>query len=285
MSVRSRRSIVGAISLALVTSACQSSATSPTTTATLYTVVVSGSPPTVGATSQFTATARMSDDTTEDVTSQATWTASDTTIATVSSSGLVEGVSAGQIKISATYQNLMGSSTFPVGIISATATGIVVTGFPPSAGATSRFTATVAYSDGSTRDVTSLATWTSSNSAVATVAAGLVTGIASGAVTISATYQWLIGSTTFGVGTTLISVVVSGTPPAIGTDNQFSATARFSDGSIQDVTNRATWTSSNTDVATVSAEGLVTAVAAGVVRISAAYQSVTASATFNIVGS
>ena len=79
-------------------------------------------------------------------------------------------------------------------------------------------------------------------------------------------------------------VVVSGTAPAIGAGNQFTAMARFADGSIQDVTSQATWTSSNTDVATVDG-GLVTGVAAGVVTISAKYQNLTGSATFNIVGS
>jgi uncharacterized protein YjdB len=286
MSVRSGRWIVGAVALTVVTGACHNTATSPTTTATLYTVVISGSPPSIGATSQFTATAKMSDDTTQDVTSEATWASSDTTVATVSSSGLVEGLSAGQVKITATYQNLPGSHTFTLGPSSATITVIVVSGSAPSTGGTSQFAATAVYSDGSAVDVTSLASWTSSNSAVATVSSGgVVTGVAPGAATISTTYHSVTGSTTFNVGTTLTLVVVSGTAPAIGAGNQFTAMARFADGSIQDVTSQATWTASNTDVATVSDGGLVTGVAAGVVTISAKYQNLTGSATFNIVGS
>src|SRR4051812_36420065 len=49
---------------------------------------------------------------------------------------------------------------------------------PP--GQTARLSATARYSDGSTKDVTSQATWTSSQANVATVAAGAVTGIALG---------------------------------------------------------------------------------------------------------
>lgn len=290
MSIRSGRWIVGAVALTLFTGAC-GSATSPTTTTTtttvtLSTVVVSGSPPVLGATSQFTATAKMSDATTQDVTSQATWASSDTSIATVSSSGFVEGLSAGQVKITATYQNLTGSHTFTVGPSRVTISVIAVSGSAPSTGGTSQFTATAVYSDGSADDVTSLASWTSSNSAVATVSSrGVVKGVAPGAATISATYHSLTGSSTFNVGTTLTLVVVSGTAPAIGAGNQFTAIARFADGSIQDVTSQATWTSSNTDVATVSGGGLVTGVAAGVVTISANYQNLKGSATFNIVGS
>jgi uncharacterized protein YjdB len=287
MSVRSGRWIVGAVALSLATGACHNNATSPTaaTTGTVSSFAISGSPPAIGATSQFTATATMSDGTTQDVTSTTTWASSDTTVATVSSSGLVAGVSAGQVKISGTYQNLTASHTFPVGRSTATVGAIVVSGSAPPTGGTSQFTATADYLDGSTEDVTSRASWTSSNSAVATVASGgLVTGVAPGAATISATYNSVTGSTTFSVGTTLTLVVVSGTAPSVGAGNQFTAMARFADGSIQDVTGQATWTSSNTGVATVSGGGLVTGVAAGIVTISAKYQNLTGSVTFNIVG-
>jgi len=284
MSVRSGRWILGAVALTLA--ACNDSATSTTTpSATLYTVVVNGSRPSLGATSQFTATAKMSDDTTQDVTSQATWASSDTALATVSSSGFVEALSAGQVKIAATYQNLTGSYAFTVGPSAATVTAIVVSGSAPSTGGTSQLAATGRYADGSTGDVTSLASWTSSDSAVATVSSGgVVTGVAPGAVTISATYRSVTGSTTFNVGTTVTLVVVSGTVPAIGAGNQFTAMANHADGSITDVTSQATWTSSNTDVATVSDGGVVTGVAPGVVKISAKHQNVTGSATFNVVG-
>lgn len=52
------------------------------------------------------------------------------------------------------------------------------------------FTATVRYSDNSTQDVTSSATWTSSNEDVATVSAGVVTLKAAGEATISVSYTY-----------------------------------------------------------------------------------------------
>jgi uncharacterized protein YjdB len=76
---------------------------------------------------------------------------------------------------------------------------------------------------------------------------------------------------------TVSAVAVSGTPPAVGATSQFSAMATLSDGTTQDVTNLATWVSSNTDEATVSSAGLVTGVGAGTVTIQATYQSVTGS--------
>jgi uncharacterized protein YjdB len=286
MSVRLGRCIAGAVALTVATGACGgNTATAPSTTATVSSFAVTGSPPSIGAASQFTATAKMSDSTTQDVTSQATWASTDTTIAAVSSGGLVEGLSAGQVKITAIYQDVTSSYTFSLGR-SATLSGIAVSGFAPNTGGTSQFTATAVYSDGSAGEVTGLASWTSSTSAVATVSStGVVTGVSRGAATVSATYHSITGSATFNVGTTLTVVVVSGTSPAIGAGNQFTAMARFDDGSIQDVTRQATWTSSNSDLATVGADGVVTGVAAGVVTITARYQNLTGSATFNIVGS
>jgi hypothetical protein len=59
------------------------------------------------------------------------------------------------------------------------------------------------------------------------------------------------------------------------------ATARYSSGEIRDVTNEATWASSNASVVSVS-KGLATAVAAGDARITAFYQTATAAGTMTV---
>jgi uncharacterized protein YjdB len=74
---------------------------------------------------------------------------------------------------------------------------------------------------------------------------------------------------------TVSSVSVSGTAPALGAGAQFTATATLSNGTTQDVTSLATWQSSDTTEATVSSTGVVTAIAAGTVNVTATYQSVT----------
>jgi uncharacterized protein YjdB len=64
-----------------------------------------------------------------------------------------------------------------------------------SVGSTAQFDAVVTYTGGTTQDVTSTATWTSSNAAVATVSvSGLVTVVASGTAVISATYSGVAGT-------------------------------------------------------------------------------------------
>ncbi|MBE3071351.1 MAG: Ig-like domain-containing protein [Acidobacteria bacterium] len=63
----------------------------------------------VGGTAQLTATARLSNGTTQDCTNSATWESSDGTIARVSATGLVTTVAAGEAEIRATYQGTWAS--------------------------------------------------------------------------------------------------------------------------------------------------------------------------------
>ena len=63
-------------------------------------------------------------------------------------------------------------------------------------GVSQQFTAIGTYSDGSTRDITSQATWTSSSAGVATLnTSGLATGVSAGATTISAALAGMTAST------------------------------------------------------------------------------------------
>jgi uncharacterized protein YjdB len=55
----------------------------------------------VGAALQFTATGTYSDGSTADLTSQVTWTSSDTSVATISEAGLATGIAAGTTEITA----------------------------------------------------------------------------------------------------------------------------------------------------------------------------------------
>jgi len=114
------RVLVALVACTLVVSSCGSDgggSSTPTTptppatpTVTGVTVVGPGGTPTPGQTAQFTATAALSNGTTQAVTSQATWQSSNTGIATVTSSGLVTAVAAGQAEIRATYQNMTGTA-------------------------------------------------------------------------------------------------------------------------------------------------------------------------------
>jgi hypothetical protein len=67
-------------------------------------------------------------------------------------------------------------------------------------------------------------------------------------------------------GVTLSSIAItvpSGLTQLVNTTQQFKAIGTYSDGSTKNITSQVTWTSSKTNIATVSASGLVTAIAAG----------------------
>jgi len=83
-----------------------------------------------------------------------------------------------------------------------TLTSIAVTPATPSiaVGATEQFTATATYSDGSTANISSAATWAAASSSIATVnASGMATGVAAGSTAVSAAMIGVSGTTTLSV--------------------------------------------------------------------------------------
>jgi len=83
---------------------------------TLVSVAVSPTNPTiqVGSTNQFTATGTYSDGSTKPITTQVSWSSSNTGVATIDSSGLATAVSGGTSTITATIGTLSGSTTLNV---------------------------------------------------------------------------------------------------------------------------------------------------------------------------
>lgn len=150
---------------------------------------------------------------------------------------------------------------------------------------TQQFSASGIFGDGSTRDITSTATWTSSNPAVATIDAnGLATAVALGSTTITATDSGMKQSTTLTVSNKVVSsLTIAPSNPTVvsGGTQTFTATATYSDSSTNTVS--ATWTSSNTAVATInSSTGVATGVTTGTATITATFSGVTASTTLTV---
>ena len=84
----------------------------------------------------------------------------------------------------------------------------------------------------------------------------------------------------------LDSIVVTPPNPSIatGTDQQFTATAFYSDASSADVTESATWASGNPAVATIDADGLAHGLSDGTSTISATLGTVTGQTLLTVVG-
>lgn len=131
------------------------------------------------------------------------------------------------------------------------------------------------------------AAWTSSNAAAVTVGAatGLLTAVAPGTATITATIDGIVGS--ISVTTTDASITSLAIAPLtgsifIGAIRQLVPTARDSVNATVAIRS-ITWTSASPNVATVSPTGVVAGVAAGTAVISAAVFGATASTTVTVV--
>jgi uncharacterized protein YjdB len=255
--------------------------------ATLSSISVTPANPSVpaGVTQQFTATGTYSDGSSYVITAQVTWSSSNTLVATVVDiSGLATAVATGNAAITATSGAISGSASLTIN--SATLSSISITPANPSipsipAGVPQQFTATGTYSDGSSYVITAQVSWSSSNPSVATVNSTLglaSSGGAAGSTTITATSGGAIsGSTTLtATAATLSSIAVTMVNPTVtvGAIQQFTATGTYSDGTSRDITAQISWSSSNSRVATVTASGLATTVAAGSADITATYGSI-----------
>jgi len=87
-------------------------------------------------------------------------------------------------------------------------------------------------------------------------------------------------------GAVLASIAVTPNSATItsGSSAQFTANGTYTDGSIADVTNLVSWSSSNTSLATVSATGLASGTGAGTVTITAASGKVSGAASLTVQG-
>jgi uncharacterized protein YjdB len=258
------------------------------TAATVTSIAVTPTNPSLpaGLSMQLRATATMSDQTTQDVTTQATWTSSSSSVATVNnetSKGLVAGVAAGSATISATFGGKAGTANAT--ITRAELDSISVTPTAPSiaAGTSVQFTATGIFSDGTTNTIDVVA-WTSSSTEVATInSSGLATSSKAGTSVIRATMGDVTSPpvTLTVTGATLASIAVTPALPsiALGTKQQFVATGTYSDNSTQPLTSSVTWASASEDVAEISnaqgTNGLATPLKLGTSAITASLDGVT----------
>ena len=241
----------------------------------------------VNTAQQFTATGSYNDGSSRDLTGLVAWNSSSTTAATVDVNGLATGLAAGTTTISATLNGITGSTLLTVTAPSISYITVTPVGLTLGIGINQQFTATATYSDGSSQDLVSGVTWTSSSTSVVTVDnTGLATTAGAGQATLTATFGSLSDTTTLTVvPANLISIAVTPATSSVaqGTAQQFTAVGTFDDGSTQLLTS-VTWSSSATNVASINASGMAAAVGTGQVTITAASGSVSGTASLTVTG-
>ena len=258
--------------------------------ATVVSIAVTPATPSIaaGTTSQFKAVATLSDTTTQDVTSSATWQSGTLATATIASGGLATGVAAGTSTITATFGGKSGTATLTVTAAKLTA----VTISPPTIqtipkGNTIPFTAKGTYSDNTSQDISTLVTWSSAPTGIVAFTGATATGAAVGTTQVTAVYGGLTSNATTVTVTnaTLASIAVTPATPGklhIGATQQFTATGTYSDKTTGDVTATANWASSTAATATIvtgaTNAGLATGVAGGSTNITASVGTITSPA-------
>ena len=214
------------------------------------------------------------------------WSSANSGIASVSGTGVVTAVGAGSVIVTATSGSF--SATSNITVISTAVTSVAVS------------PATVQLQIGGTQQLNAVVTsngtpvqnaaisWSSSNPAVITVSSsGLATGIGAGSATITATSSGSSGSASLTVASPApaqvasVTVTFNSASILLGQVTQATATARDVNGNI--ITGRTVvWSSDDIQLASVSATGLVTALAAGSPLIVAKIDGVPGWATLTV---
>lgn len=177
-----------------------------------------------------------------------------------------------------------------LGIPAASLTSVAVTPATASIaiGASQQFIATAVYSDGSARDVTTNAAWTSAAPAVANIntATGVAASLAAGTSVITATYDGKAGSATLTVvPANLVSLALTPALASLNVGNavQYVAMGTFDNNTTRDITAVSRFTSASPNVATIDeTTGMAHAKAPGAAVISATSNGLSASAVLNV---
>ncbi len=229
----------------------------------------------LGQTQQFTAIGTFSDSSIKDITDIAILSSSNTTVASISDSGLATSKSIGITQINATYDGI-SSTDQTLTVTEVKLVSIEIFPVKPTVhlGQTQKFTAIGTYSDGNMKDITANATWLSSNTNVASISAvGLASSISLGTTQINATCDGISSPDqrlkVIDAKLEFVTVTPQNPNITLNRTQQFIANGTYSDGSIKDITSNVKWSSSNTTVANISASGLATPSSTGITQINA----------------
>ncbi len=216
---------------------------------------------------------------------QSTWTSSNSAIASISNSGLATGLAPGTVTITATVPGgVLGSTTLTVGAPAVTGLSISPNPIQLALNTRRQLAATATFLNGANQDVTTQVNWSTGNPAVAQVSTtGELIAVGPGQTTVTATQGSTLATAVATVSSASLQSV-SFSPAVsslrVGQQIQLTATGTFSDGSVQDITNSASWTSSNPNVAGVSnvvPKGLLNGASPGPATIQASIGEVGAS--------
>lgn len=285
-SLRTAFAILSAAILAGALAACDSTTDPGTPSAATIHLEPTNLSITVGESARLTA--RVEDEAGQPIqTDDIFWRSESDAVVTVSDNGTVTGVGPGSTRIAASFAGRSALATIQVATPRAEVASVVVT--PAAAalhlGDTQQFQATALDARGEEITGREVA-WTTSDSRVLEISdAGLATARGVGAVTVSATVEGVEGSAAVSVGPPPVANVEVSPNRAeleVGADIVLEATVTAEDGSALNG-RPVTWSTSDAAIASVNANGRVTARAEGAATITATSEDVSGSSTITVV--
>ena len=232
----------------------------------------------LGQALQLTISGTYSDGTSADQTTRAQWTTSDASIATVSSTGLVQAKAIGTAVITASINSLAASTSLKVS--GAAPKSMLITPSPVvlALGQTQQLTVKATMTDGTLEDVTHEVTWSIADPSVVTIDSnGLVSTLKAGNSSFTANLGAAGGSAAIGVSSTVsvsaavlksLQITAHELAMPLGTSQQLAAMGTFTDGSSRDLSAAALWSSSAASIVSLTATGDASALARGSATVS-----------------
>lgn len=216
----------------------------------------------VGTTQKYTAIAKYSDNSFENVSDQVTWSLANNNGSVLfdqTEPSIARAAATGTDFIVATLDTLTTTDSERAGVtvVDSTLTSLVVEPADSDLiiGVDRQFAATGTYADGHTQDLTEESDWTSANEALVTISGnGLASPLAKGNTTITASFSGQSDNATVSINdpNEIEGIVITpeGYDFLTGELKQFSAWAYFADPNkdFEIVTQQCSWESSNTSV-------------------------------------
>ncbi|PKH54905.1 hypothetical protein CXF83_07945 [Shewanella sp. Choline-02u-19] len=217
----------------------------------------------VGHKGQLQAFAFYTDGLSNDVSQQAAWSVENGDIASVDNTnenaGVVLGISEGVDTVTASFKGEIATNITTVTAAVLESVSITPVSKTVAAGLTQQYRLFALFSDRTSREVTNISDWLSGDPVAATIdPQGLATTYQEWQTVITGTYQGLSASASLTItDATPSRLQVTPVNPSkpLGTVSQFVATVYYTDGYAANVTQSATWTSSNTDIVQITASG------------------------------
>ncbi|MCY4046396.1 MAG: Ig-like domain-containing protein [Cellvibrionales bacterium] len=206
------------------------------------------------------------------------WSIDKPELASISDQGLVTPIKSGNVKVKATHVASRKIAESTLSILPAKLAHLVIHPQHPvvTAGLNKAFSVIGVYSDNSQADITETATWGILNPTIGNLTPnGTFTATQAGNSIITAQIGPIKSQTTVTVkdkAVTQLEILTKRKRLPIGASKQFKAQAIFNDGSIEEITQSATWQSNDSQIATMTEQGIVLGLSNGETDVSVSFK-------------